>query len=123
MRFFDWLFRRRVSSNAYPEASCVVEFDSLEVRCSCPNGNVERVSWQELKGVILRNTNAGPVEPDVFWILVGNEGGCVIPQGAVGEAQLLQQLQKLPGFSNEAVIASAACTDTRDFLCWERVDS
>jgi len=123
MGLFDWLARRKRIPSEQPEASFVVEFDETEIRCKRPNGDIERVRWNDLKGVLLRNTDEGPFAPDVFWILVGSQGGCVIPQGANGEDTLLRRLQELPGFNNEAVIASATCTDNQDFVCWEREDS
>ena len=123
MGFFDWLTGRKRIPRDQPEASIVVEFDETEVRCTRPNGNIERVRWDDLNGILLRNTDSGPFAPDVFWILVGSEGGCVIPQGATGEENLLERLQQLPGFNSEAVIASATCTGNQDFLCWERKSS
>jgi hypothetical protein len=44
----------------------------------------------------------------------------VIPQAAPGASQLLERLQQLPGFNNQAVIDSMGCTDNKQFLCWER---
>jgi len=100
-----------------------VEFDETEIRYKRSNGKIEKVSWNDLKAVILRNTDSGPFEPDVFWILIGSKGGCVIPQGATGEKELLDRLMALPGFDPKAMIASATCTENQDFLCWGELDS
>ena len=123
MGFLNWITRRKRLSSSQAEAAFIVDFDDKEIRCKRPNGDIERIPWHELRGVLLRNTDEGPFVPDVFWVLVGNQGGCVIPQGATGEDLLLKRLQELPGFNNEAVIASAACTDKQDFVCWEKKDS
>lgn len=36
-------------------------------------------------------------------------------------SQLLERLQQLDGFNNEAVIDSMGSTDNNEFICWERV--
>ena len=122
MGLFDWIAKRKRKSGEPPEASFVVDFDDMEIRCKRPDGDVERVRWNDLTRVILRNTDEGPFVPDIFWILEGSQGGCVIPQGATGEDLLLQRLQELRGFNNEAVIASATSIDNQDFVCWEKED-
>jgi hypothetical protein len=108
--------------SAQPEASCIVHVSDTEVRCEHPDGRVERVAWNDLQAVIIHTTAAGPALPDVFWILAGTSrsSGCVIPQGATGDSALLERLQKLPGFDNEAFIRSMSSTDEQKFLCWQR---
>jgi len=54
---------------------------------------------------------------DVFWVLVGESGGCVVPSESDGADNLLSRLQKLPGFDNEALISAMGCTEDRKFLC------
>lgn len=103
-----------------PEADFIVEVSDTEISCRRPDGTVERVTVAELQGILIETTSDGPFVPDVFWILVGTSGGCVIPQGATGESVLLERLQKLPGFDNEALIQAMGSTDDRKFLCWER---
>jgi hypothetical protein len=130
MGLFSSLFARNSKSqsprprpdSAQPEASYVVHLSDTEVRCDRPNGSVERVAWDDLQAVIIHTTADGPALPDVFWILVGTsaDSGCVIPQGATGDAALLERLQKLPDFDNEAFIRSMTSTDDQEFLCWKR---
>jgi hypothetical protein len=70
---------------------------------------------------LVETTDEGPFAPDVFWILVGTAAsGCVIPQGATGDAILLERLQKLPGFDNDAFIRAMRSTSNEKFLCWKR---
>lgn len=97
-----------------------VTFNDRKVECTLPDGGKESVEWTDLKAILLENTDEGPFLPDVFWILVGEKGGCLFPQGAIGEMELLAEIQKLPGFDNNAVIESATCTDNRKFLCWTK---
>ena len=88
--------------------------------CERPDGTVERVGWDDLQKVEVVTTGDGPFAPDVFWVLHGRNGGCAIPQGATGDRHVLERLQALPGFDNEAVIAAMSSTSARRFLCWER---
>ena len=85
-----------------------------------PAGETEYVAWQDLRAVLIQTTDEGPWTVDVYWILLGDHGGCVVPQGAAGEEGLLARLQQLPGFDHGAVIAAMASTDNARFLCWER---
>jgi hypothetical protein len=107
-------------SRLIPESLYLVQISSTDVSCVRPDGKVERVNWDDLERVEILTTDAGPFAPDVFWVLLGSKGGCVIPQGATGEKELLRRLQTLPGFSNEAVIEAAPSTECRRFLCWEK---
>ena len=103
-----------------PESHFVVRLSDSEVVCERPDGTVERVGWDDLQKVEVVTTGDGPFAPDVFWVLHGRNGGCAIPQGATGDRQLLERLQVLPGFHNNAVIAAMSSTSDRRFLCWER---
>lgn len=103
-----------------PEGRFVVRVDPAGVACERPDGTQERVTWDDLERVEIVSTSEGPRVPDTFWLLVGKVGGCAIPWGATGEAELLERLQQLPGFDNSAVIAAASdATDARR-TCWER---
>ena len=103
-----------------PERGYVVTLSDHEVACRHPDGLIESVPWDELRAVLLETNDQGPFAIDVFWILVGQRGGCVIPQGAHGEAALLERLQALDGFDNDAVIQAMMSTENQRFLCWQR---
>jgi hypothetical protein len=118
MGWFD--FFRRTRAPKAVSASAVVQFDDEAVTCTRPNGNVERVQWSELRAVLIQTTADGPAVDDLFWILVGREGGCVVPSEAQGCDRLLERLQKLPGFDNKAAILAAQCVERQSFLCWNR---
>jgi hypothetical protein len=112
--------KSRESSNLIPESLCVVQISEKEVSCSSPNGRIENVEWDDLQSVEIVTTVKGPFLPDVFWVLNGLRTRCVIPQGATGEMDLLNRLQKLPGFQNEVGIKAMMSTDNARFLCWKR---
>lgn len=120
--FVKRLFRRNAGPQRpySPEAKFVVTVNDTLVRCVRPNGDAEEVRWADLRAVIIETNDTGPVGNDFLWILVGTEGGCIVPAGAGGEARLLDALQHLPGFDNEAMIAASASVENRKFLCWEK---
>jgi hypothetical protein len=85
-----------------------------------PDGVSESVRFDSLRAVIVETNDLGPFTADVFWILAGEgTSGCYIPQGATGDAQLLELLQTLPGFDNEQFIASMGSTSCQKFLIWQ----
>jgi hypothetical protein len=117
MRLLD--FFRKPRAQPKP-ARAVVQFDEQVVTCIRPNGLTERVPWSELRAVLIQTTSQGPFVDDFFWILVGTNTGCVVPSEAEGCDKLLERLQQLSGFDNEAAILASKCTEDRSFLCWER---
>jgi hypothetical protein len=110
-RFFSLLQRR-------PGCTPSLTVDDTGVQRDLGRGRVERVRWDELREVRLVTTSEGPFVEDVFYLLIGDEGGCAVPLEQ-SEA-LLPRLQALPGFDNNAVIRAAACTDDSAFVCWAR---
>lgn len=103
-----------------PESRFIVRWSDTEVVCERPDGKVERVGWDDLQKIEVVTTSAGPFAPDVFWVLQGSDGGCVVPQGATGDGRLLERLQTLPGFDNGAVIEAMTSMSDRRFLCWQK---
>lgn len=105
----------------YPECQFVVRVTDADVVCEHPDGQTERVRWDQLQAFIVETTDEGPWAADVLWILIDSvNSGCVIPQGATGEEPLLARLRQLPGFNNEEFIKAMTSTDNRKFLCWKR---
>lgn len=102
------------------EHAWVVTVSDTGVSCRRPSGLTEMVAWDDLRAVLIETNDSGPWGADVFWILVGEQRGCVIPLGATGEAALLERLQALTGFDNNVVIQAMASTDNQRFLCWKK---
>jgi hypothetical protein len=98
-----------------PESLYVVLLPDSGVCCTHPDGTTESVAWSDLQRVEIVSTDHGPFLPDVFWVLHGSSGGCVVPQGGSGETELLERLQQLPGFRNEAMIAAMPSTEHQRF--------
>ncbi len=102
------------------ESAWAVTVTATQVACRRPDGAVETVRWDDLRAVYIETTDEGPLAPDVFWVLVGEAGGCTVPQGATGEGALLRALQALEGFDHEALIGAMSSAENRRFLCWRR---
>ena len=113
------LFRRRVPATPH---RATVSFDEESVVCRRPDGLVETVRWSDLQIVFIRTTDAGPAVDDVLWVLGAGESGCVIPSEADGMGLLMERLQCLPNFDNDAVVLAMSCSENREFLCWKRTE-
>ena len=103
-----------------PESQFLVRFDDSEIVCQRPDGKTERVRWDNLEQMEVRTNSDGPFLPDCFWVLKGVNGGCIIPQGATGDAELLKRLQELPAFDNGQFIEAMGSTSENTFVCWKR---
>jgi len=103
-----------------PEASFAVTITDEGIFCTRSSGLVESVAWDDLKEVSIITNDEGPFATDVMWSLVGEKSGYVVPQGATGEDKLLERLQSLEGFNNEALIEAMGSVNNRKFVCWKR---
>jgi len=106
-----------------PESDFVVDVSDDGVSCSRPDGTNESVKWDDLRKVEILTTDEGPYAPDVFWVLCGSTGGCVVPWGATGEKELMDRLQALPGFRSDAIVNAASLTTCNQLLCWDSAEA
>jgi hypothetical protein len=114
MSFLSRLFRRK------PTIRESVSFDETEVIRTLADGRRETLRWDDLQEVSVITTDEGPFADDLYWALLGNEGGCAVPSTAAGADALLSRLQQLPGFKNEIVVEAMGSTANAKFVCWER---
>lgn len=103
-----------------PEDLFQIEMTDEKLTCTRSDGTIEEITWEELNKIEIHTNDCGPFIEDVYWVLHGNNRGCVIPQGAPDSTELLKRLQDLPGFSNEKFMDAMACTDNNEFLIWEK---
>ena len=99
-----------------------VIYDDIAVTRTRSDGVEETIRWVDLHEVGILTTDEGPVREDVFYLLIAEDGKsvCVVPQSSEGCDQLLERLQELPGFYNEAVIKAMGSTSNAKFVCWKR---
>jgi hypothetical protein len=114
-----WVVSPKDGRPAYPPA-VTVSVSENGVSCTWPDGRREAVGWENLLAIHIETTDAGPIEEDTFWVLRGGRGTCRVPHSADANGVLLERLQQLPGFNNEAVIAAMSSTDCATFACWQR---
>lgn len=106
-----------------PEKEVVVTFDDDTISARYANNEVRSVRWDRLSRVAIRTTDEGPFMPDVFWgFHEGDERpGVVYPQGATGDGELFQEMQRrLKGFRNEVVIEAMGTATNGYFVVWEK---
>jgi hypothetical protein len=111
-----WIAGRR--EQVMFERAWIVDTTDSRVTCTTPRGAVERVTWSELLAVEVHTNDSGPGGADVWWVLFDRSGSCAVPQGATGEAALLERLMALPGFDHEQFMGAMCCTDNAVFRCW-----
>jgi len=119
MKLFEWFKEKFKNAPANRVIEVFCGDDDFVLRW--PRGSNETVLWSDVQRIVIRNTDSGPFDEDVFFCLETGEDTFVIPQGADGMPELLERMQQFPGFNNEALIDSMGCTDNKLFLCWERV--
>ena len=114
MSLFDLFRRKRQPERVVITADSVTRFRG--------DGVQESVRWDDLVEVGIITTDEGPWFEDVYWVLKASDrkSGCAVPQCAEGSNKLLEALQKLPGFDNEAVIKAMGSTSNARFVCWRR---
>ena len=118
MTFFGWLKPRAM---APINRVAVVTCDDQTITFRRAWRSAVSVNMNEVRRILMRTTDQGPFDDDVFFIVEVTGKTFVIPQAAPGASEMLEHFQQLPGFNNEAVIDSMGCTDNKEFLCWERV--
>jgi hypothetical protein len=124
-RILHWLLTppdNRSKSRLQSEARFVVSISNRGVSCRHPSGQKQSIDWDDLHAVVIATNGTGPWGTDVWWWLKGPDGKpwCSIPQGATGEDELLERLQRLPGFDNQKMIQAMSCTENQAFVCWGR---
>jgi hypothetical protein len=116
-----YLFARQRSPRLMPESRYIVTFDQHTIVVTDPAGEMRQVGWRDITRVGIRTTDEGPFLPDVFWGIhsAADEPAVVFPGGASGESELLAELQRrLPGFSNDQLMAAMGSTSNAYFLLW-----
>jgi len=100
-----------------------VTFDDNAIVHLRANGSKNSIGWNDLAEVGILTTDEGPMQEDVFLLLLDStlKTGCVVPQGAEGFDKLLHRLQNLHGFDNETAIQAMQSTANAKFLCWRRL--
>ena len=119
-QFVSSLFRFGRPKPGFNESDYLVEVNDEHVSCQYPDGEKHVICWPDLQSVVIRTNDRGPFRTDIFWVLKdkSEHSECVIPLGARGEAHLLDRLQALPEFDDEAFIEAMESDRSKKFTCW-----
>ena len=118
MSFFDRLFKK--AKPKIPEDDFTVTITGKFIKVEHPQRKTEQVLWENIKQIKLINTDQGPWLPDIWLALLGDEDGCLIPQGAKGFDEVYDIVSKYEGFNFENFIKSMSCTDNAEFDLWTK---
>ena len=120
--FLGSLFSRSKShgEKLVPESDYAVDVDGETIRLKMPCGENREFRWERLTRVNIETNELGPYLPDVFWILYFGEEKAKIPLGAIGDAELLERMQLLPGFDNSAFTDAMGSTSEAVFEVWKK---
>ena len=121
MNFFKKLFNNsKVQKQHQPEHDYKITITESYIRVEHPRRKTEEVKWENIKEIKLINTADGPWVPDVWLALLGDEDGCLIPQGSTGYDTVYDIVSKYKDFNFNNVINSMKCTDNAEFLLWTK---
>jgi hypothetical protein len=72
-----------------------------------PEWPTEEIQSNDINAIKLVNTDAGPVMPDIWLVLAGKIGKCIIPHGN-------------KGFDFTNFGKSMTCTNNAEFILWKK---
>lgn len=115
---------RHLCEASGPVGTAAYHLDEVGLRRDLGDGQEESVRWNELRAVLIHTTDDGPFGEDFFWVLFGEGGsGVVVGNAEAVELGLLDRLQELEGFDNQAVIQASFSVEEAWFPCWQREES
>jgi hypothetical protein len=117
---FGW-FKKR-SQRLEPEARWEVSIDATCITVRDASGEVKMADRAELSGILIETNDSGPWGADVWWLFFGANDhiACAYPQGATGEAAVLDALMALEGFDHTQMTAAMGSTRNAIFPVWRR---
>ena len=118
MEMFQRLFKKLSSKN--PEDSYLVTVTDEYIKVEHPKRQTEKILWKDILEIKFINTDLGPVNPDVWLTILGDNSGCLIPQGAKGFETVYNIVSKYVGFNFENVTNSMRSTKNEEFLLWKK---
>lgn len=99
----------------WSEQQFAVSVAGDDIICLWPNGEEQRISVSRLMCVHVETNDGGPWGADVWFVLREfDDRELSFPLGAAGERQVIERLERLPGFE----IKGMNSTVRARFLCW-----
>ncbi len=115
---FGWLRRR--AKGLQPEGQWVVDVGPERIRVTDAAGGTTALAKADLAAVVIETNDSGPWGADLWWLLFGLGGKLAVtwPQGATGEAAVIDRLMAMRGFDHQQMIAAMASTENATFILW-----
>lgn len=116
------LLKKLFNSKNYkhPEDEYKVTITNEYVLVEHPKLDAQQIYWTNIILIKLINTDKGPLLPDIWLTLVGENEICSIPQGANGYDEVFDLVSKYDNFNFENVGLSMTCTDNAEFELWKK---
>lgn len=119
MSFFGNLFNNdRKQPEDYYESTVTPDF----VKVEHPKFGTSQILWKDVRAIKLINTDEGPVLPDIWLALIGENSSCLIPHGSPGFDKVYDIVSRYENFDFENVTKSMSSTDNAEFLLWKRAE-
>lgn len=112
------LFEKTKAKN--PEDDFNVIITDEFIRVEHPRRKTEQILWKDINEIRFINTDEGPFVLDVWLALIGENSGCLVPQGAKGFDTVYDIVSKYENFNFENVIKSMSCSSNEQFELWKR---
>ena len=98
-----------------------VKIDEEKLTIIWPNNQKEVFFLKDLKKVALITTAEGPLEPDIFWLLMF-KFPIMVPSDELipGSLAITDFMLKLPNFNYEKFIEAMSSTSNNAFELWQR---
>ncbi|GAA3582118.1 hypothetical protein [Snuella lapsa] len=119
MGLLDRLFKKK-EVRKQPEDYYDISITDDYVMVEHPKRDIEKINWDEIQEISIVTTDEGPFLPDVWLMLMGNDKGCSMPQGAPKYDEVYDIVSKYDGFDFEEVIKAATSTDNAKFELWKK---
>jgi hypothetical protein len=116
------LFNKLFGKKLQPEDYFTVTLTDELIKVEHPERKPESILWKDIHTILIINTDQGPVLPDVWLTLVGEDSGCMIPQGSKGFEEVYDLVSKYDGFDFENFIKSMSETGNAEYLLWTNKD-
>ena len=117
MKIFGKLFNK---NKVQPEDYYKITVNDKSICVEHPKQPPETVNWEDIHTIKAINTDEGPWLPDIWLLLKGHHGQCLVPHGAKGFDGVYEIVSKYKDFDFESFTKSMACTENTEFMLWKK---
>nr|WP_320117446.1 hypothetical protein [uncultured Marinifilum sp.] len=119
MNIFKKLFKSKIRKKQ-PEDYFDITITNDYLRVEHPEREREQIDWTDIIEIAIQTTDEGPFLPDVWLMLIGNDNGCSIPQGAPRFDDIYEIVSKYENFNFDEFIKAMGSADNARFVIWSK---